>query len=96
MNTVSWNYNKSIVTYKEKEIIEETNVIGGLTHSRRCYSPEELRRAKQTNDSQGTVKKPIIKEKVEQIKKMKDQHNSIIYQLRKTPSISHCYFTHTF
>nr|XP_016470370.1 PREDICTED: uncharacterized protein LOC107792650 [Nicotiana tabacum] len=44
---IPWNYNKTVMTYKGKEIVEETGEIGGLTRSGRCYSPEELRKAKQ-------------------------------------------------
>ncbi|XP_070047520.1 uncharacterized protein [Nicotiana tomentosiformis] len=48
---IPWNYNKTVMTYREKEIVEETNEMGGLTHSGRYYSPEELRKAKQARKS---------------------------------------------
>ncbi|XP_060194914.1 uncharacterized protein LOC132624106 [Lycium barbarum] len=87
MKTVPWNYNKTIVTYKGKEIVEEIDETGGLTRSGRCYAPEELRRAKQDRDSQFPVKKPITEEKAEEfMKKMKVQDYSIVDQLRKTPA----------
>ena len=35
---VPWNYNKVVVTLKGKEIVEETDVTRGLTHSGRCYA----------------------------------------------------------
>ena len=41
---VPWNYNKTAVVYQGKEIVEEVDEAGGLTHSGRCYSLEELRR----------------------------------------------------
>ncbi|XP_070036707.1 uncharacterized protein [Nicotiana tomentosiformis] len=48
---IPWNYNKTIMTYKGKEIVEETGEMGDLTCSGRCYSPEELRKAKQDRES---------------------------------------------
>ncbi|XP_075095793.1 uncharacterized protein LOC142173842 [Nicotiana tabacum] len=48
---IPWNYNKTVMTYKGKEIVEETSEMGGLTRSGRCYSPEELRKAKQARES---------------------------------------------
>ncbi|XP_060210244.1 uncharacterized protein LOC132637118 [Lycium barbarum] len=87
MKTVPWNYNKTTVTYKGKEIVEEIDETGGLTRSGRCYAPEELKRAKQARDSQFPVKKPITEEEAEEfMKKMKVQDYSIIDQLRKTPA----------
>ncbi|XP_009788630.2 uncharacterized protein [Nicotiana sylvestris] len=46
--TIPWNYNKPVMTYKGKEIIEKVGETGGLTRSGRCYSPEELRKAKKS------------------------------------------------
>ncbi|XP_075087786.1 uncharacterized protein LOC142169778 [Nicotiana tabacum] len=48
---IPWNYNKTVMTYKGKEIVEETSEMGGLTRSGRCYSPEELIKAKQARES---------------------------------------------
>ncbi|XP_075084928.1 uncharacterized protein LOC142168165 [Nicotiana tabacum] len=48
---IPWNYNKTVMTYKGKEIVEEPGEMGGLTRSGRCYSPEELRKAKQSRES---------------------------------------------
>nr|XP_009605661.1 uncharacterized protein LOC104100186 [Nicotiana tomentosiformis] len=48
---IPWNYNKTIMTYKGKEIVEEIDEMGGLTLSGRCYSPEKLRKAKQARES---------------------------------------------
>ncbi|XP_060200222.1 uncharacterized protein LOC132628461 [Lycium barbarum] len=87
IKTVPWNYNKTTVTYKGKEIGEEIDETGGLTRSGRCYAPEELRRAKQARDSQFPVKKPITEEQAEKfMKKMKVQDYSIVDHLRKTPA----------
>ncbi|XP_060177795.1 uncharacterized protein LOC132607732 [Lycium barbarum] len=70
--TVPWNYNKTTVTYKGKEIVEEIDETGGLMCSGKCYTPEELRRAKQARDSQFPVKKPITEEEAKEFtKKMK-------------------------
>lgn len=45
-NDVPWNYNKIIVLYQEKQIVEKADKARGLTRSGRCYSPEELRKGK--------------------------------------------------
>ncbi|XP_019226297.1 PREDICTED: uncharacterized protein LOC109207766 [Nicotiana attenuata] len=82
-----WNYNKTVMTYKGKEIIEEVGETGGLTRSGRCYSPEELRKAKQIRGGQLPIKKPVTEAEAEEfLKKMKVQDYSIIDQLRKTPA----------
>ncbi|XP_019248614.1 PREDICTED: uncharacterized protein LOC109227879 [Nicotiana attenuata] len=84
---IPWNYNKTVMTYKGKEIVEETDEMGGLTRSGRCYSPEELRKAKQAKENHFPVKEPISEKEAEEfLKKMKMQDYSIIDQLRKTPA----------
>ncbi|XP_070036516.1 uncharacterized protein [Nicotiana tomentosiformis] len=84
---VPWNYKQVIVTYKGKEVEEEVNETGGLTHSGRCFTPEELRKAKPLKDSQIPAKKPVTEKEAEEfLKKMKVQENSIVEQLRKTPA----------
>ncbi|XP_019252792.1 PREDICTED: uncharacterized protein LOC109231596 [Nicotiana attenuata] len=85
--TTPWNYNKTEMTYKGKEIIEEVGEIGGFTRSGRCYSPEELRKAKQIREGHLPIKKPVTEADAEEfLKKMKVQDYSIIDQLRKTPT----------
>nr|XP_016489428.1 PREDICTED: uncharacterized protein LOC107809336 [Nicotiana tabacum] len=84
---IPWNYNKTVMTYKGKEIVEEPCEMGGLTRSRGCYSPEELRKAKQARESHLPVKEPVTEKEAEEfLKKMKLQDYSIIDQLRKTPA----------
>ncbi|XP_019241374.1 PREDICTED: uncharacterized protein LOC109221349 [Nicotiana attenuata] len=84
---IPWNYNKTVMTYKGKEIVEETDEMGGLTRSGRFYSPEELRKAKQARESHLPVKEPVAEKEAEEfLKKMKMQEYSIIDQLRKTPA----------
>ncbi|XP_019238934.1 PREDICTED: uncharacterized protein LOC109218987 [Nicotiana attenuata] len=84
---IPWNYDKTIMTYKGKEIVEETDEMGGLTRSGRCYSPEELTKAKQAKENHFLVKEPISEKEAEEfLKKMKMQDYSIIDQLRKTPA----------
>ncbi|XP_070050206.1 uncharacterized protein [Nicotiana tomentosiformis] len=84
---VPWNYKQVVVTYKGKKVEEEVNEIGGLTRSRRCFTLEELRKAKPLNDGHIPVKKPVTEEEAEEfLKKMKMQDYSIIEQLRKTPA----------
>ncbi|XP_019246462.1 PREDICTED: uncharacterized protein LOC109226115 [Nicotiana attenuata] len=85
--TTPWNYNKTVMTYKGKEIIEEVGETGGFTRSGRCYSPEELRKAKQIREGHFPIKKPVTEADAEEfLKKMKVQDYSIIDQLRKTPA----------
>ncbi|XP_070055148.1 uncharacterized protein [Nicotiana tomentosiformis] len=87
MQTIPWNYNKTVVTYKCKEIIEEVGETRGLTRSWRCYSPEELRKSKQIREGQMPIKKLVTEEEAEELlKKMKVQDYSIIDQLRNTPA----------
>ncbi|XP_070020808.1 uncharacterized protein [Nicotiana sylvestris] len=84
---VPWNYKQVIVTYKGKEIEEEVNENGGLTRSGRCFTPEELRKAKPLKDSPMLVKKLVTEEEAEEfLKKMKIQDYSIVEQLKKTPA----------
>nr|XP_009792095.1 PREDICTED: uncharacterized protein LOC104239216 [Nicotiana sylvestris] len=72
---------------KGKEIIEEVGETGGLTRSGRCYSPEELRKAKQFREGQLPIKKYVTEEEAEEfLKKMKIHDYSIIDQRRKTPA----------
>ncbi|KAG5620664.1 hypothetical protein H5410_005882, partial [Solanum commersonii] len=54
---VPWNYNKIILVYRGKEIVDEVDEAGGLTRSERCYSPEELRKGKMTQNIQVPLKK---------------------------------------
>ncbi|XP_070035629.1 uncharacterized protein [Nicotiana tomentosiformis] len=87
IKVVPWNYKQVIVTYKGKEVEEEVNEIRGLTRSGRCFTPEELRKAKPFKDGHIPVKKPVTEEEVEEfLKKMKMQDYSIVEQLRKTPA----------
>nr|XP_009796183.1 PREDICTED: uncharacterized protein LOC104242801 [Nicotiana sylvestris] len=85
--TTHWDYNKTVMTYKGKEIIEEVGETGVLTRSGRCYSLEELRKAKKIREGQLPIKKPVTEAEVEGfLKKMNVQDYSIIDQLRKTPA----------
>ncbi|XP_019245228.1 PREDICTED: uncharacterized protein LOC109225088 [Nicotiana attenuata] len=84
---VPWNYKQVIVTYKGKEVEEEVNETRGLTRSGRCFTPEELRKAKPLKDNPIPVKKPVTEEEAEEfLRKMKVQDYSILEQLRKTPA----------
>ncbi|XP_070006469.1 uncharacterized protein [Nicotiana sylvestris] len=87
VKAVPWNYKQVILTYKGKEIEEEVNETGGLTRSGRCFTPEELRKAKPFKDSPMPVKKSVTEEEAEEfLKKMKVQDYSIVEQLRKIPA----------
>nr|XP_009610714.1 uncharacterized protein LOC104104354 [Nicotiana tomentosiformis] len=84
---IPWNYNKTIMTYRGKEIVEKTDKMWGLTRSGRYYSPEESRKAKQARESHLPVKERVAEKEAEEfLKKMKMKDYSIIDQLRKTPS----------
>ncbi|XP_070036163.1 uncharacterized protein [Nicotiana tomentosiformis] len=75
-----------IVTYKGKEVEEEVNGTGGLTRSRRCFAPEELRKTKPYKDDHIPVKNPVTEEEAEEfLKKMKMQDYSIVEQLSVGP-----------
>ena len=82
---VPWNYNKTAVVYQGKEIVEEVNEAGGLTRSGRCYSLEELRKGKMTENIQVPLKKAVTEEaNVEFLKKLKVPDYSVVEQLKKT------------
>ncbi|XP_015081378.1 uncharacterized protein LOC107025006 [Solanum pennellii] len=84
---VPWNYNKTAVVYRGKEIFEEVGEEGGLTRSGRCYSPEELRKGKMTENIQVPLKKAVTEEEnVEFLKKLKVPDYSVLEQLKKTPA----------
>ncbi|XP_010324801.2 uncharacterized protein [Solanum lycopersicum] len=86
-NPVPWNYNKTAVVYQGKEIVEEVDEAGGLTHSGRCYSLEELRKGKMAENTQVPLKKAVTgEENVEFLKKLKVPDYSIVQQLMKTPA----------
>ncbi|XP_075099734.1 uncharacterized protein LOC142176355 isoform X1 [Nicotiana tabacum] len=76
---IPWNYERVTVTYKGKEVKEEVYETQGLTHSRRCFAPEELRKAKNSKDNLVLVKKVVTKEEAEDfLRKMKMQDYSIV------------------
>ena len=86
-NIVPWNYNKTAVVYQGKEIVEEVDEAGGLTHSGRCYSLEELRKGKMAENTQVPLKKAVTgEENVEFLKKLKVPDYSVVEQLKKTPA----------
>ncbi|KAK4716410.1 hypothetical protein R3W88_014748 [Solanum pinnatisectum] len=81
---VPWNYEPTVVTYKEKEVNEEVDEVGGMNRSGRCCAPVELRK---TKNDQIPVKNPVTEEEVEEfLRKMKLLDYSIVEQLRKTPT----------
>ena len=53
------------MVYQGKEIVEEVDEAGGLTRSGRCYSPEELRKRKMTENIQVPLKKELLKKKMQ-------------------------------
>ncbi|XP_027771420.1 uncharacterized protein LOC114076506 [Solanum pennellii] len=86
---VPWNYNKTAVVYQGKDIVEEVDKVGGggLTRSRRCYSPELLRKGKMTENIQVPLKKAVTEEEnVEFLRKLKVPDYSVVEQLKKTPA----------
>nr|XP_016509786.1 PREDICTED: uncharacterized protein LOC107827208 [Nicotiana tabacum] len=84
---IPWNYNKTVMTYKGNEIVEEIDEMAGWTRSGRRYSPEELRKVKQAKENHFPVKEAVSeKETKDFLKKVKMQDYSFIDQLRKTPA----------
>ena len=84
---VPWNYNKTAVVYRGKEIVEEVYEAGGWTCSQRCYSLEELIKGNITENIQEPLKKAVTEEEnVEFLKKHKVPDYSIMEQLKKTPA----------
>ena len=72
------------MTYKGKEIDEEIDEVGGITHSGRCYVPMELMK---TKNDQIQIKSPVTEGEVEELlRKMKLSDYSVVEQLRKTPA----------
>ncbi|XP_049373001.1 uncharacterized protein LOC125837979 [Solanum verrucosum] len=84
---VPWNYNKIAVVYRGKEIFEEVDEAGGLTRSGRCYSPEEIRKGKMTQNIQVPLKKTVTEEEAEEfLNKIKVPDYSVMELLKKTPT----------
>ncbi|XP_019265514.1 PREDICTED: uncharacterized protein LOC109243077 [Nicotiana attenuata] len=84
---VPWSYDQVVVTYKGKAIREEVCEAQGMTHSGRCFAPEELRKARVPKDNPVLVKKAVTEEEAEEfLRKMKVQDYSIVEQLKKTPA----------
>ncbi|XP_070025460.1 uncharacterized protein [Nicotiana sylvestris] len=84
---IPWKYKRVTVTYKGNEVKEEVNEAYGLTCLGRCFSPEELRKAKTSKDNPVLVKKAVTEEEEEEfLRKIKVQDYSIVEQLRKTPA----------
>ncbi|XP_016449287.2 uncharacterized protein LOC107774305 [Nicotiana tabacum] len=81
---VPWNYSKTVVTYKGKEIMGEVNE---MNQPRKYHNPEEQTMLKLSKDKRFPPKKPVSAEKVEDFfRKMKTSEYAIIDQLSKTPS----------
>lgn len=77
-----WNYTKTVVTYKRKEVVEEINEV---IWCGRYHTPEELKKPKQNRDKQMPLKKSVTDEEVEEfLKKIKVHKYSIVDQLRNT------------
>ncbi|XP_070036165.1 uncharacterized protein [Nicotiana tomentosiformis] len=78
------NYNKTVVTYKGKEVMGEVNE---MNQSRKYHIREDLKKSKLNRDKQIPSKKPVSNEEAEEFfRKMKTSEYSIVDQLRKTPS----------
>ncbi|XP_070021891.1 uncharacterized protein [Nicotiana sylvestris] len=79
---VPWKYEKAVVMYKGKQVVEDSCEAQGLTRSGRCFAPVELRRS-----NPAVTKKPVSEEEAEEfLKKMKVQDYSVVEQLKKTPA----------
>uniref|UniRef100_A0A1S4DP12 Uncharacterized protein n=1 Tax=Nicotiana tabacum TaxID=4097 RepID=A0A1S4DP12_TOBAC len=82
---VPWNYKQVIVTYKGKEVEEEVNETGGLTRSGRCFTPEELRKAKPFKDGHIPIEKPITVSHLEKIANKIFEANRITFSDDELP-----------
>ncbi|XP_070047337.1 uncharacterized protein [Nicotiana tomentosiformis] len=81
---VPWNYSKTMVTYKGKEIMGEVNE---MNQPRKYHNPGEQKMLKLSKDKRFPPKKPVSSEEAEEFfRKMKTLKYAIIDQLRKTPS----------
>ncbi|XP_070041210.1 uncharacterized protein [Nicotiana tomentosiformis] len=81
---VPWNYSKTMVTYKGKEIVGEVNE---MNQPRKHHNPEEQKMLKLSKDKRFPPMKPVSAEEAEEFfRKMKTLEYAIIDQLRKTPS----------
>nr|XP_016476203.1 PREDICTED: uncharacterized protein LOC107797792 [Nicotiana tabacum] len=81
---VPWNYSKTMVTYKGKEIMGEVNE---MNQPRKYHNPEEQKMLKLSKDKRFPPKKPVSSKEAEEFfRKMKTSKYAIIDQLRKTPS----------
>lgn len=84
---IPWNYERVTVTYKGNKVKEEVNEAHGLNRLGRCFSPEELRKAKTSLYNPVLVKKVVTEEEEEEfLRKIKVQEYSIVEQLRKMPA----------
>ncbi|KAK4707293.1 hypothetical protein R3W88_033140 [Solanum pinnatisectum] len=84
---ISWNYNKIVMVYQGKEIVEEVDEAEGLTRCRRCYSREELRKRKMTQNIQVPLKKAVTEEEAKEfLKKIKVPDYFVVEQLKKIPA----------
>nr|XP_033512081.1 uncharacterized protein LOC117276808 [Nicotiana tomentosiformis] len=78
---VFWNYNKTVVTYKGKEVMGE---VKEMNQPGKYHNPEELTLNK---DKRFPPKKPVSTEEAEEFfRKIKTSNDEIVDQLRKTPS----------
>jgi len=81
---IPWNYERVTVMYKGKEVKEEVCEVQGLTHSGRCFMPEEL---KKTKNNPTPIKRAVTEEEAEEfLRKMKLHDYSVVDQLKKTPA----------
>ncbi|XP_075086157.1 uncharacterized protein LOC107797942 [Nicotiana tabacum] len=81
---VPWNYSKTMVTYKGKEIMGEVNE---MNQPRNYHNLEEQKMLKLSKDKWFPPKKPVCAEEAEEFfRKMKTSKYAIIDQLRNTPS----------
>ncbi|XP_075101833.1 uncharacterized protein LOC142177260 [Nicotiana tabacum] len=78
---VFWNYNKTVVTYKGKEVMGE---VKEMNQPGKYHNPEELTLNK---DKRFPPKKPVSTEEAEEFfRKIKTSNDEIVDQLRKTTS----------
>lgn len=56
---------QTVITYQGKEIVDEMNKVGRLTHSARCFVPEGVRKSKPMGMASRLSKNPSPRKKLE-------------------------------
>jgi hypothetical protein len=89
-NALHHDYGCSFKSTQQPPIFQAE--IGGLTHSGRCFTPEELEKQRKAKGKEGVdvteeINKPVTEEETNEfLKLMKHSEYSVVEQLKKTPA----------